>query len=86
MSSYSITFACSACKELDDLDVTVINRVFPKIEALANNPRPPGCRKLRGEKNLWRIRIGDYRIIYSIDDTNQLVDIIVVRHRSKAYR
>ena len=86
MSSYSITFARSACKELDDLDVTVINRVFPKIEALANNPRPPDCRKLRGEKNLWRLRIGDYRIIYSIDDANRLVDIIVVRHRSKAYR
>jgi mRNA interferase RelE/StbE len=59
MADYAITFARSARKELEALDVVVVRRIFPKIEALAKEPRPKGCRKLRGEKNLWRIRVGD---------------------------
>lgn len=85
MADYTITFARSARKELEALDVTTVNRIFPRIEALALEPRPRGCRKLRGEENLWRIRIGDYRVIYAIYDRGQIVDIITVRHRSKAY-
>ncbi len=85
MSDYTITFARSARKELEDFDTPIVNRIFPKIEALAKMPRPSGCRKLQGEKNLWRIRVGDYRVIYAIYDDEQRVDIIAVRHRSKAY-
>ena len=85
MADYSISFAKSARKELEGLDTVVVQRVFPKIEALAKQPRPPGCRKLEGFKNLWRIRIGDYRVIYSIDDDKRIIDITGVRHRSKAY-
>jgi len=85
MPDYAITFARSARKELESLDAALVNRIFKKIVALAKDPRPKGCRKLRGEKSLWRIRIGDYRVIYAINDDAQLVDIIVVRHRSKAY-
>ena len=85
MSDYAITFARSARKELETLDAALVNRVFKKIVALAKDPRPKGCRKLQGEKFLWRIRIGDYRVIYAINDDARLVDIIVVRHRSKAY-
>lgn len=85
MAEYAITFARSARKELEDLDAAVVNRVFPKIEALASEPRPAGCRKLKGARNLWRIRIGDYRVLYAVDDTGCLVDIVAVRHRSKAY-
>ena len=61
MIEYTITFARSARKELEDLDAAIVHRVFPKIEALAKEPRPPGCRKVQGEKFLWRIRVGDYR-------------------------
>jgi mRNA interferase RelE/StbE len=82
---YTITFARSARKELEALNATIINRIFPKIESLAKRPRPAGCCKLQGEKNLWRIRIGDYRVIYSIIDNEQRIDIVAVRHRSKAY-
>ena len=85
MSDYAITFARSARKELETLDAALVNRVFKKIVALAKDPRPKGCRKLQGEKFLWRIRMGDYRVIYTINDDARLVDIIVVRHRSQAY-
>jgi len=86
MDRYSITFARSARKELEYLDTTIVEKVFPKIESLANQPRPRGCRKLKGGNNLWRIRIGDYRVIYSIEDRGRVVDIVAVRHRREAYR
>ena len=85
MADYKITFARSARKELEALDASLVNRIFPRIEALAKNPRPRNCHKLRGEKNLWRIRIGDYRVIYAVHEREFRVDIIAVRHRSKAY-
>jgi mRNA interferase RelE/StbE len=85
MADYLITFARSARKELETLNATLVQRIFPKIEALAKEPRPKGCRKLRGEKNLWRIRVGDYRVIYTIYDEKKVVDIITVRHRRDAY-
>ena len=85
MTDYAITFARSARKELEELDTTVVSRIFQKIEALAREPRPPGCRKLKGSRDLWRIRIGDYRVLYAVNDNECLVDIIAVRHRSKAY-
>ena len=86
MSKYVITFARSARKELEALDENIINRLFPKIENLSINPRPAGCRKLTGNKYLWRIRVGNYRIIYSINDDKYLVDIIAVRDRKDAYK
>ncbi|MGH9822886.1 MAG: type II toxin-antitoxin system RelE family toxin [Blastocatellia bacterium] len=85
MPDYSITFARSARKELEALDPSVVQRVFPKIEGLLKDPRPKGSRKLRGEKHFWRIRVGDYRVIYAIYDDKRAIDIIAVRHRSAAY-
>ncbi|MBM3131502.1 MAG: type II toxin-antitoxin system RelE/ParE family toxin [Chloroflexi bacterium] len=86
MPGCRVTFAQSAHRELERLDARVVGRVFPKIEALAQNPRPPRCRKLSGFNNLWRIRVGDWRVVYSIDDDNSAVDIVTVRHRSTAYK
>jgi mRNA interferase RelE/StbE len=85
MADYAISFARSARKELEAFEAKIVSRLFPKIEALSKQPRPGGCRKLVGEENLWRIRVGDYRVIYEIDDARQLVDVIAVKHRSKAY-
>lgn len=85
MADYTITFARSARKELERLEAAVVKQIFPEIEALAKRPRPKGCRKLRGSKNLWRIRVGDYRVIYAIHEDNKQVDVVVVRHRSEAY-
>lgn len=85
MAEYSITFARSARRELEALDSSVISRILPKIESLGIHPRPHGSRKLTGEKHLWRIRIGDYRVIYSILDKERRIDITAVRHRREAY-
>ena len=86
MSPYSVAFARSARKELGSLDRALLARVLKRIEALAGHPRPAGCRKLVGQANLWRIRVGDYRVIYEVDDGNRVVDVVAVRHRSAAYR
>jgi len=86
MAEYSITFARSARKELEVLDAAIVNRIFPKIESLSGNPRLHNCVKLKGGRNLWRIRVGVYRVIYAINDDKKLVDIIGVRHRRDAYR
>ncbi|MGA7731172.1 MAG: type II toxin-antitoxin system RelE/ParE family toxin [Chloroflexia bacterium] len=83
---YTITFTRSARREIERLPSNVVQRVYPHIEALAENPRPPGCHKIVGAQNLWRIRVGDYRVVYEVLDEAQVVDIIVVRHRSEAYR
>lgn len=83
---YAITFARSARRELENLDPVLVNRIFPLIESLGQNPRPHGCKKLSGGQNLWRIRVGNYRVLYRIDDSGKAVDVVAVRHRREAYR
>ena len=65
MSDFFITFARSARQELEKLEPPAFERIFPKIESLAQTPRPQGCVKLKGKKNLWRIRVDDFRILYT---------------------
>ena len=86
MAEYKVVFARSARRELEGLEATVARRIISRVEALTADPRPHGCVKLQGAAALWRIRIGDYRVVYSIDDSTPLVDIRVVRHRSDVYR
>ena len=86
MADHSISFARSARKELEHLSDDVAERILAKIVSLAGNPRPAGAIKLHGQKNLWRMRVGDYRVIYSIDDVSKAVDISVIRHRRDVYR
>ena len=61
-------------------------RVITAIQALATNPRPSGCRKLAGSQHDWRIRVGDYRVIYEIGDAIRIVRVNRVRHRREVYR
>lgn len=86
MADYSITFARSARKELDRLPANLAERVLDKIEALSENPRPAGVTKLKGQRNLWRLRAGDYRVVYAIDDATKAVDVSIIRHRREVYR
>jgi mRNA interferase RelE/StbE len=72
-------------KEIRALDAAIRLRVLQALHSLANEPRPAGCRKLIGSENRWRVRVGDYRIIYAVNDAGRMVEIIAVRHRSKAY-
>ena len=85
MTPYLVTFAASARKELTGLPPDVIERLLPKIRELAGNPRPAGCKKLHGYKNRWRIRAGNYRVVYAIDDTGKAVDITCIAHRKEVY-
>jgi len=86
MSGYKVTFARSARRELGELPRGLAVRIFARFEALSENPRPHGCLKLQGPSRLWRIRVGEYRVVYRIDDNDRIVDITVIRHRSEAYR
>jgi mRNA interferase RelE/StbE len=82
---YSLDIKHSAQKELDSLDDSTFSRIDRKILTLAENPRPAGCKKLRGYKDQWRIRVGDWRVVYLIDDEAKLVTIMRVAHRREVY-
>ena len=86
MAEYAVLFARSARKELQNLDPQVARRIIKQIEALVTDPRPSGVVKLEGATDLWRIRVGQWRVVYRILDRDRLVDIVAVRHRSDVYR
>ena len=83
---YRVLLERTAEKDLARLAAENHDRVIVAIQALAQNPRPPGCRKLAGSKHDWRIRVGDYRVIYEIADTIRIVRVNRVRHRREVYR
>jgi mRNA interferase RelE/StbE len=85
VAKYSIEIKHTAQKELDAFDDALFARVDQKILALADNPRPSGCKKLIGYKDQWRIRVGDWRVVYVIDDTAKLVTVTRIAHRREAY-
>ena len=85
MSKYRVVINKSAEKELARLPVEVIVRIREKISALADDPRPDGCKKLKGYKDLYRIRISDYRVIYSINDGLLIITILAVGNRKDIY-
>ncbi len=86
MASYDVVLTSSAEKELRKLSRQLIARIVPRLEDLASNPRPSGCKKLQGGDREWRIRVGDYRVVYTIDDAKLLVEVTRVRHRSDVYQ
>jgi mRNA interferase RelE/StbE len=86
MAEYAIEFRRSADKDLRRLDATIQRRVLHAIERLKRNPRPDGCRKLVGSDNAFRVRVGDYRVIYTVEDAVLIVAIESLRHRREAYR
>jgi len=83
--SYSIVIEARAQRQLRGIESVTRQRISVAIDGLAANPRPPGCRKLQG-RNAWRIRIGDYRVIYEIEDDKLIVTVIEVGHRRDIYR
>lgn len=83
---YEILFKESALKELHLLPKTNLIRVTNSIEKLSINPRPAGVIKLKGkQETLWRIRSGDYRVVYKIDDTIRIINIRRIAHRKEVY-
>lgn len=85
MAKYTIYFKASAEKDLDKLDELIGDRIEAKIDLLESNPHPLGSKKLKGESSC-RIRVGDYRIIYEIDETNKTIIIFKIGHRREVYR
>jgi len=85
VADYRVALARSAEKELQGLSRALVARIVSHLERLATEPRPPGCKKLKGGDKEWRIRIGDYRVVYEIDDGARAVDVTRIAHRSEVY-
>ena len=83
---YEVLIERTAERDLQSLPSNILNRIVPRIKALAENSRPSGCHKLTGSRNDWRIRVGDYRVVYEVDDKRRQVRIFRVRHRREVYR
>ena len=84
---YTIVISESAFKQLVRLPITAAKKVQNTIDALSENPRPSGVKKLKGAKeDFYRVRVGDYRIIYAIDDAVKIVDVRKIGNRKDIYR
>ncbi|MGH2560068.1 MAG: type II toxin-antitoxin system RelE family toxin [Thermomicrobiales bacterium] len=84
--AYRIEFSRQARRHFDDLPARIKARIAPRIDALAENPRSPGCQHLAGPDDLYRIRVGDYRAIYRIEDDILHVLVVRIGHRREIYR
>lgn len=82
---YSVEILPRAVKQLEKLPPEVYPRIRNALMDLANEPRPSGCLKLRGREG-WRLRVGDYRVIYEIDDESRRVVVLDIGHRREIYR
>jgi mRNA interferase RelE/StbE len=83
---YEVYLERAAERDLRRLPADVFRRIIPRLQALGENPRPTGCRKISGSESDWRLRVGDYRTVYEIDDEARTVRVFRVRHRREAYR
>jgi mRNA interferase RelE/StbE len=81
---YSVSILPSAQKQLAKLPNAIAIRIEDKLLGLEKDPRPPGCKKLKG-RNAWRIRVGDYRVIYEIRDNQLIITVIAIAHRRDVY-
>jgi len=86
MGSYKIVFKPSVEKDLQNLPRATVARTMERIETLAANPFPPASAKLCSSERLYRIRVGDYRIVYEVDPKAALITVHYVRHRREVYR
>lgn len=83
---YEVLIERSAERDLKKLPEETFRRIIDHVRTLSHNPRPAGCHKIAGSKSDWRIRIGEYRVIYEIDEKEKAVRVMRVRHRWEAYR
>ena len=84
--AYEVELEPQVANELRDSQRGDLRRVVDRIRQLADDPRPQGCEKLAGMTNAWRIRSGNYRVVYTVDDRAQVVTITRVGHRRDVYR
>jgi mRNA interferase RelE/StbE len=84
--AYEVEFEAQVAKQLRDMQRADLQRVMDRVKALADDPRPQGSEKLAGLANAWRIRSGNYRVVYTVDDRAQVVTVTRVGHRREVYR
>jgi mRNA interferase RelE/StbE len=84
--SYEVKFSRGAKKQFRKLPIDVQQRIQTKINDLAIEPRPNGVKKLQGDDNSYRVRVGDYRVVYEIGDDVLIVTVIKIGHRSEIYK
>jgi len=82
---FRVSITSRAERELKGLDRPVKNRIISVISALASDPRPPGCLKVKSEESVWRIRVGDWRVGYQVDDNLSEVLVVRIANRSDFY-
>lgn len=86
MDGYEVVLRPAAQRDLRKISEPSYGRIIAELNSLKEQPRPPGVRKLVGQDNEWRVRVGDYRILYEIDDFNRIVRIFRIAHRREVYR
>ena len=85
MARYELTFRPSVAKDLRDVAKTDVKKILARIDSLRDDPRPPGCEKLTGQEG-YRLRQGNYRIVYTIEDQMLVIEILKIGHRREIYR
>ena len=85
MARYELSFRPSVAKDLRDVAKTDVKKILARIDSLRDDPRPPGCEKLSGQES-YRLRQGNYRIVYAIEDQMLVIEILKIGHRREIYR
>jgi mRNA interferase RelE/StbE len=86
MARYELRVKPSVAKDLRGIAKADVRRILGRMDALREDPRAPGCEKLAGQSELYRVRQGVYRIVYTIDDALVIVEVVKVGHRGEVYR
>ncbi len=84
--TYEVEITPAAKRQIKKLTKSIQQLIVERLEELVENPRPPGVFKMEGEENLYRVRVGDYRIIYQVQDRMLLIVVVKVGHRGNVYR
>jgi len=84
--AYKIAYKTSAEKSFSKLPKDIQKRIYAAVQHLADNPRPPGVKKLQSALELYRIRVGDYRVIYTIDEGELKILVVTIGHRRDVYQ
>jgi mRNA interferase RelE/StbE len=85
MAAYEVLISKTARKQLTALPSLMHDKIIENISKLSTSPRPAGCKKIKGQKNVWRIRVGNYRVIYEIEDNILHIMVIAIGHRKDIY-
>jgi len=84
--AFRIVYPARAAAQIRKLDPQMMRRVVKRIDRLMQNPRPQGVARLEGHADVYRIRVGDYRVLYRIDDAREIIETTIVAHRREVYR